>query len=120
MVKPHIRLNGDITKTKNSSDVSSRRNEDDLYIAKNRNIEPDLYSLPSENSFKTASSEPPESIIPKQVYEIYNKPSNESVCNDRISCTRKNQESTLPDDLSQDQQICPQKPTRSHKRQTKE
>lgn len=122
MVKPHIRLNGDITKSKNSSDVSSRRNEDDLFLTKNRNIDPDLYSLPSENSFKTASSEPPESLIPKQVSESYKKSSNESVMQERISSVRKlhEQQLTLLDDFTQDQELCPPKPVRSNRRHNKE
>lgn len=122
MVKPHIRINGDISKTKNPSDVSYRRNEDDIFLMKN--IDPDLCSLPSENSFKTASSEPPEGVIPKQVSECYKKSPYESVRIERLSSIRKLQEQQPNvinnDSIEEDQQNCPQKPFRSNKRHNKE
>ena len=90
-VKPHIRPNGDISKSKNSTDFSllrPRRNDDDIHnIAADNSAVPEVPAAVSDNksesSFKTASSDPHDNLIPKLVSECYMKASSDSVALER-------------------------------------
>ena len=130
-VKPHIRPNGDITKSKNSTDFSlirPRRNDDDIqHIATDNSAVPEASAAvtdnKSETSFKTANSDPQDNLIPKQVSECYMKASSESVALERKSSVRKIQEqqySILDSVKSNDQSVPPQKPNRSFNRKSKD
>jgi len=130
-VKPHIRPNGDITKSKNSTDFSlirPRRNDDDIqHIATDNSAVPEAPAAvtdnKSETSFKTANSDPQDNLIPKQVSECYMKASSESVALERKSSVRKIQEqqySILDSVKSNDQSVPPQKPNRSYNRKSKD
>merc|ERR1712012_962434 len=100
MVKPHVRLNGDIS-TEHTQD-------------------PEQYSLPSENSFRTASSEPQENLIPKQVSDSYQRQFNENFKNDKLMSSSKYQDSPI-NVSSEESPQSPYKPVRTNKRhQTKE
>ena len=130
-VKPHIRPNGDITQSKNSTDFSlirPRRNDDDIqHIATDNSAVPEVPAAASDNksetSFKTASSDHQDNLIPKQVFECYKKASSESVALERKSSVRKLQEqqySILESVISDQTVVPPQKPNRSYNRKSKD
>jgi len=127
-VKQHIRQNGDIFHTKNTTDLSSLRpgrNDDDIEILAVTNSvvqpepEPRKENIFSENLLK--SSDCQDTMIPKQVSDCYNqKATNESVALERKSSVRKLQQQhymILNDVVDhQNQNQAPQKPNRSHKK----
>jgi len=126
-VKQHIRQNGDIFHTKNTTDLSSLRpgrNDDDIEILAVTNSakpepEPRKENIFSENLLK--SSDCQDAMIPKQVSDCYNqKATNESVALERKSSVRKLQQQhymILNDVVDHQNQIqAPQKPNRSHKK----
>jgi len=119
MVKPHVRLNGDIsTRNKKATDSSHGRTEEELFISTDHNQDPEQYSLPSENSFRTASSEPQENLIPKQVSDSYQR--HENFKNDKLMSSSKYQDSPI-NVSSEESPQSPYKPVRTNKRhQTKE
>lgn len=92
-VKPHLKNNGDICKSGNSSDVSliRPRTTGDVSLHYVADVGQQERENNSENSYKTAASEL-ESLIPKQVSESYKKPSNETCALERKSSVRAIQE----------------------------
>ena len=90
-VKPHIRSNGDINNPKHSTD--------DLYLNRTRRNDDDFQNVEAEhdthNEDDTTTDLSNNSLVPKQVSEIYKKPVNESVALERKSSVKKIQQQQL-------------------------